>query len=147
MPFRRPEGWARIRPAQEASGRDPPVFSRTPSRRVRTRCHGDWREAFERGQEHREAGRLDDAIEAFRTAYGQEAGSPEPLVAITEIQMSTGAWQDALETARSLTRGFPVLARGHFLRASCLTRLGRYADARKWVGRVLKIEPAQQARP
>ena len=103
-----------------------------------------WREAFQRGQEHREAGRLEDAIEAFRTAQEKAPRSPESLVAIAEIQMSTGAWKSALETAKSLTRWFPALARGHFLRASCLTRLGRYAGARRWAQRTLGIDPAHK---
>ncbi len=105
---------------------------------------GDSRDVFNLGQEYREAGRLDDAIEAFRTAHEQEPGNPEPLVAVAEIQMSTRAWKDALETARFLTRRFPALVRGHFLRASCLTQLGRYPGARKWVQRALEIDPAHK---
>ena len=129
--------------AREAPGRCPPVFSRPSCRRAPARClPGAGERPSKRGQEHRDAGRLDEAIDAFRTAYEQAFGNPEPLVGITEIQMSTRSWRDALETAKSLTRGFPELARGRFLRASCLTRLGRYAGARRWVQRTLDIDPA-----
>ena len=100
--------------------------------------------SFKLGQEHRAAGRLEDAIEVFHRVFEADPGSPDPLVAVAEIQMLARAWGDALATARSITRRFPALARGHFLRAACLTHLGCYPGARKWVERALEIDPAQE---
>ncbi len=101
--------------------------------------------SFELGLQHREAGRLTDAIEVFRTVSEADPGSSDPLVAMAEIQMLTESWEDALATAKSITRRFPALVRGHFLRASCLAELGRFPGARKWVERALSIDPAQEA--
>ena len=102
-------------------------------------------ESLRTAKAHRKAGRLPEAAEDFRQAWLADPEKAEPLLALAEVLIAMEEWQAALEAARSLTRHFPALARGHYYRASCLARLGRPRASRRWVKKALQLEPTLEA--
>ncbi len=74
------------------------------------------------------AGRREEARKAFELAARGDT-EPRALVRLAELSMSEGDWHHALAHLDRLAEGSPRLTRPRGLRAACLRRLGRFADA------------------
>ncbi len=75
---------------------------------------------------YREAGRLDDAISAYRR-YVELSGADEARVGLARALIAAGRAQEALTVLAGVSAAVPSVVTA---RATALSRLGRHADAR-----------------
>src|SRR5262245_6986175 len=86
-------------------------------------------DVFNKGMEMQKAGRIDEAVEAFRKALGYHPNHPVVCNNLAAVLAMRGELEEALSLYRKAIAADPSLAFTYSNMSDTLTKLGRYDEA------------------
>jgi predicted O-linked N-acetylglucosamine transferase (SPINDLY family) len=100
-----------------------------------------WQDAAAAAQAHRQAGRLAEAITAYRAALAAPTAPPELHFNLGNTLFDAGRWVEAEAALAQAVIALPHLALARLQHARSLSRLGRQGEAMAGFSAVLAAEP------
>jgi protein O-GlcNAc transferase len=98
--------------------------------------------ALREGNEHVEAGRLDDAQRSFRAALASDATSVAARINLAFVLLSIGGADEAVPLLVEAAKLAPDNADAHFMLGSEYLRQGQTAQARVHLARTIELQPS-----
>lgn len=94
-----------------------------------------------RGTIHTQLKQAEPAINCFREAVRLLPDSADSLIGLVNLYLMTGNWENAVSTAKQLTRGSPQLASGWFMLGRAHAELNQWNEAIAAYRKAIGIRP------